>query len=215
VHQPLAGVVVALGELVRVAHHADADPGAAVERLHEQRVADPAGDLREVERAVVALGGVGEALVCRRLLVRHEPGVGHLQAEPHHRAVGGVLLHRLERERVVHQVHAVHQRDLLDPLARHVVPVGEAVDHERVARLHAQVERLDRDALGGELVALVAVLDRGPEARHHRLEGARPVLLHPEQQPDQVRAGHPPRLYPQARASRSVRSGSSVSRQAT
>ena len=66
----------------------------------------------------------------------------------------------------------------------------EPVDHERVARLHAQVERLDRDALGAEVVALAAVLDRRRGAAHQRLEGAGPVLLRPEQEADQVRAGH-------------------------
>jgi hypothetical protein len=69
---------------------------------------------------------------------------GHLQPEPDHRAVRRVLLHRLERERVVEQVDVVHQRDLLQPLARVVVPVREPVDDEVVARLVAQVERLDR-----------------------------------------------------------------------
>ena len=191
VHQPLAGLVVAGLQLRPVAHLAHADPGAAVERLHEQRVADLAGDLGQVERLVVALGGIGEALVGRRLLVRDQPRAGDLHPKADHRAVGGVLLHRLERERVVRQVHVVHQRDLLDPLARHVVPVGEAVDDERVARAHAQVERLDRHALGGDRVLLAGVVDRsGGGARDERLERLRPVLLRAEQEADQVRAGH-------------------------
>ena len=62
-----------------------------------------------------------------------------------------MLLHRLERERVVEQVDVVHQGDLLQPLARQVVPPGEPVDHERVARLRAQVERLDHDPLDRQL----------------------------------------------------------------
>ena len=134
-------------QLALVPDPAHADPRAAVERLHVERVADLLGDLGEVERPVVARGGVGEPLVGRRLLARDHPGLRHLEAEPHHRAVGRVLLHRLERERVVEQVDAVHQRDLLDPLARDVVPVREPVDDERVARAHAQVERLDRHPL--------------------------------------------------------------------
>ena len=185
VHQAPAGLVVAGGELAGVADLAHADPGAAVERLHEQRVADLPRDVGEVERPVVAGGGVGEALVGGRLLVRHEPRRRHLQAEPDHRAIGGVLLHRLERERVVQQVHVVHQRDLLDPLARHVVPVREPVDDQRVARGGAQVERLDRHPLGGQRVRLAAVVDRAG-AGDERLERLRPVLLRAQQQPDQV-----------------------------
>src|SRR3712207_7577461 len=42
---------------------------------------------------------------------RKKPGVGDLQPESHHGAVGGVLLHRLEGEGVVQEVHAVHQGD--------------------------------------------------------------------------------------------------------
>src|SRR5205807_4363835 len=72
------------------------------------------------------------ALPIWREAVRDEPRLRHAQAEPHHRAVRGVLLHRLERERVVQQVDLVHQGDLLQPLAREVVPPREAVDDEGV-----------------------------------------------------------------------------------
>jgi hypothetical protein len=189
VHQPLAGGVVGAVELLRVADVADPDPLPAVVGLHEQRIADLGGDRVEVERPVVARRGVRVAGVLRRVLVRHEHRLRHLEAEPQHRAVGGVLLHRLERERRVQQVHVVHQRDLLEPLARHEVPVGEAVDDEVVARLVAQVERLDGDPLAGHVMRGAGrVLDR-PEAVQQRLEGARPVLLRAEQQPDQVMRG--------------------------
>ena len=135
-----------------------------------------------------------------------------------------MLLHRLERERVVEQVHAVHQRDLLDPLARHVVPVGEAVDDERVARAHAQVERLDRHALRGEGVALAVVLDhRGrPRAAAPRrradqsssVPSSRPIrcVRDISRPPVPGLRGFMPRAH--ARLSRSTRCGSSVSRQA-
>ncbi len=186
VHQPLAGGVVRVVQLLGVADVAHAHPLAAVVGLHEQRVADVLGDRLEVERPVVARRGVRVAGVLRRVLVRHEDGLRHLQPEPQHRAVRGVLLHRLERERRVEQVHVVHQRDLLEPLARDEVPVGEAVDDEVVARLVAQVERLDRDPLARHVVgAAGGVLDR-PETREQRLEGARPVLLRAQQQSDQV-----------------------------
>ena len=186
VHQPLAGAVVGALELGLVLDVADADPLAAVVGLHEQRVADLLGDPLEVERLVVLGRRVGEARVVGRVLVRDEHRLRHLQAQPQHRAVGGVLLHRLERERAVEQVDVVHQRDLLQPLAREVVPVGEPVDDEVVARLVAQVERLHRDPLDGHVVARAGgVLDRA-EPAEQRLERARPVLLGAEQQADQV-----------------------------
>ena len=187
VHQPLAGLVVGAVQLVRVADVADADPLAAVVGLHEQRVADLLRDRVEVERPVVLGRRVGEARVVGRVLVRDQDRLRHLQPEPQHRAVGRVLLHRLERERAVEQVHVVHQRDLLEPLARQVVPVGEPVDDEVVARLVAQVERLHRDPLGGRRGAWRrSASSTGPSRAIERLEGGRPVLLGAEQQPDQV-----------------------------
>ena len=74
-----------------------------------------------------------------------------------------MLLHRLERERAVEQVHVVHQRDLLEPFAREVVPVGEPVDYELVAGAVSQVKRLDRDPLGGDPVAVPGVVGDRPE----------------------------------------------------
>ena len=159
---------------------------AAVVGLHEQRVADLLGDRGQVERQVVAGGGVLEARVVRRVLVRDQHRRRHLEPEPDHRAVGRVLLHRLERERAVEQVHVVHQRDLLQPLAREVVPVREPVDHQLVARAVAQVERLDRDPLGRDPVAVPGGVGDRPEPRDQRLERARPVVLGAEQQADQV-----------------------------
>ena len=189
VHQPLARLVVGAVQLGAVADVADADPLAAVVGLHEQRVADGLRDLVEVERLVVLGRGVGEARVVGRVLVRDEHGPRHLQAQPQHRAVGGVLLHRLERERAVEQVDVVHQRDLLQPLAREVVPVGEPVDDEVVARLGAQVERLHRDPLGGQAVLGPRRVGDRADAGDEGLEGGRPVLLGAEQHADQVRGG--------------------------
>ena len=191
VHHPLARLVVARAQLVGRPDARDADPLAAVERLHEERVPDVLADRLEVERRVVALGGRLEALVRRRHLVRDQPRVGHADPEAHQRAVGGVLLHRLERERVVQQVHVVHQRDLLQPRARQVVPPREPVDHERVARPVAEVERLVDDPLGAQRVAV----DRA-EPRDERLERRGPVLLGAEEQADRVlshRASQEPR----------------------
>ena len=62
VHHPLARLVVARAQLLGRADARDADPLAAVERLHEERVADVLADRLEVERRVVALGGRLEAL---------------------------------------------------------------------------------------------------------------------------------------------------------
>ena len=185
VHQPLAGGVVDGMQFGGVADSCDTDPLAAVEGLHVERVADLPRDLLEVEGEVVALRRRLEALVPGRALVRDQPRLRHVQTEAHHRAVGRVLLHRLERERVVEQVDVVHQRDLLQPLARDRVPPAEPVDHERVARLRAQVERLVRDPLGRQLVRLAAVLDRA-DLGEQVLERARPVLLGAQQESDQV-----------------------------
>ena len=186
VHEPLAGLVVRAVQLGAVADVAHAHPLAAVVGLHEQRVADRLGDLVEVERPVVLRRRVGEAGVVGRVLVRDQDGLRHLEPEPQHRAVRGVLLHRLERERAVEQVHVVHERDLLEPLARQEVPVGEPVDDEVVARLVAQVERLHRDPLDVHAVGGAGgVLDR-PEPAEQRLERGRPVLLGAEEESDEM-----------------------------
>ena len=185
-HQPPPRGVVGALQLLTVAHAADADPLPAVVGLHEQRVADLLGDRGQVERLVVPGGRVLEAGVVRRVLVRDEHRRRHLQPEPDHRAVCGVLLHRLERERAVQEVDVVHQRDLLQPLAREVVPVREPVDHELVARPVAQVEWLHRDPLGGDPVLVPRGVGDRPESRHERLERRRPVVLGPQQQPDQM-----------------------------
>ena len=115
-------------------------------------------------------------------------GPAPVQPEPHHRAVRRVLLHRLEREGVVEEVHVVHERDLLQPLARDEVPPREPVDDERVARRVAQVEGLVGDALTGQLVAVPIVVDR-PNPLEQVLERGRPVFLGAEEKADQVR-GH-------------------------
>ena len=48
-HHPLARLVVGCVQLLGPGDPGDAHPHAAVERLHEERVADPLGDLVEVE----------------------------------------------------------------------------------------------------------------------------------------------------------------------
>ena len=186
VHEHLAAFVVGGVQLGGIADPRDPAPGAAVVRLHEQRVADLLGDRVEVERLVVLGRGVGVPRVVHRVLVRHEYGLWHLEPEPQHRAVRRVLLHRLEGERAVQQVHVVHQRDLLEPLARDVVPVGQTVDDQVVPRPVAQPERLDGDPLGVEGVPGAVRTGHGAKTAHHFLEGARPVLLRSEQKPDQV-----------------------------
>ena len=184
VHEPLAREVVGAVQLGLVADARDADPLPAVVGLHEERVADALGDLAEVEGAVVAGRRVGPARVVGRALERHEDRARHLQPAADHRAVGRVLLHRLEGEGAVEQVDVVHHRHLLQPLARVVVPVGEAIDDQLVARLVAQVEGLDGQALDVDAVArAVLALDR-PQARDDGLEGGGPVVLGAEEQAD-------------------------------
>jgi len=99
--------------------------------------------------------------------MRDQPGVRHANPEPHQRAVRRVLLHRLERERVVQQVDVVHQRDLLQPRARQVVPPRQPVDHQRVPGLRSEVERLVADPLRAQGVPV----DRA-EARDQRSNAA-------------------------------------------
>ena len=186
VHHPLARSVIRTVQLARVADHADADPLPAVVRLHEQRIADALGDGVEVERAVVLRGRVRPARVVERSLERHQHRPRHLQPAADHRAVGRMLLHRLERERAVEQVHIVHERDLLQPLTGVVVPVRQPVHDKLVARPVTQVERLDREPFDLDAVALAALPRDRPEAGDQRLERHRPVLLGAEQQADDV-----------------------------
>src|SRR5215207_6166849 len=157
---------------------------------HVHRVADLLPHRGEIKGPVVARGGWGEALVLGWDLVGQQPGRGHVEPEPDGGAVAGVLLHRLEGERVVEQVGPVHQGDLLEPFPRVVVPVGEAVDDQGVADGLTQVEGLDGDPLGGHLVGLAVELDARGEPAQVLLERGRPVVLGPEQQADQVGPGH-------------------------
>jgi hypothetical protein len=175
-HQPPAGRVVGAFELLAIADPRDADPLAAVVGLHEQRVADLLGDGGEIEGLVVPARRVGEARVVRRLLVGHHHRRGDLQPEPQQRAVRRVLLHRLEGERAVEQVDVVHQRHLLQPLAGQVVPPREAVDDEPVARAGAEVERLDRDPLAGEVMARAVGPAELAQPAEQRLERGRASL---------------------------------------
>src|SRR5579859_1755261 len=198
VHEHLPAGVVRGVKFGRVADPRDAAPGAAVVWLHEQRVADARRDRVEVERPVVPRGRVHVAGVVDGILVRHQHRLGHLEAKPHHRAVRRVLLHRLERERAVEQVHVVHEGDLLQPLPGVVVPVGEPVDRQVVARPVAQAERLDGDALAAEGVRRAAGAGHRTQAAQYLLERARTVFLGAEQQPDQVSRGGqggPPRWW--------------------
>ena len=187
-HQHLAGRVVGPVELIAVVDPADATPGSAVERLHEHRKADPTGHLVQVERQVVGAGRVGPLLMIEGVLVRHQHGGWDVESEPDHRAVGGVLLHGLERERIVEQIGAVHQRGLLQPLPGVVVPPGQPVDHHIVPDRVPEVERLDRDSLGVERVVRVVVPDAS-ELSDQRFEGSWPVVLGAEQESDQVGGG--------------------------
>ena len=185
VHQHLAGLVVRAVQVAAVVDPGDAAPAAAVERLHVQRVAELLGEVVEVERLVVLLRRVGPAHVVDGVLVGHQRGRRDLEPEPDHRAVGAVLLHRLERERAVEQVGPVDQRGLLQPLARVVVPVRQPVDHQLGADRVVEVERLDGEPLAGHGVVVAVVLDRA-DPTQDRLERAWPVLLGSEQQSDQV-----------------------------
>ena len=171
VHQHLARGVVGPVQVVVVVDPRHPTPAAAVERLHVEREPELVGDGVEVERPVVACGGVGPARVVDRVLVGHQDGPRDLEPEPDHRAVGAVLLHRLERERRVQQVGAVDQGGLLEPLAGVVVPVRQAVDDEVGAHRVTQVEGLDRQSFGAEVVTGAVLGTDHPEPAHDGLEG--------------------------------------------
>ena len=65
----------------------------------------------------------------------------------------------------------------------------EPVDDELVARLVAQVERLDGHPLGGDGVRPAVRAGEDPEPARERLERRGPVLLRTEEQSDEVVAG--------------------------
>jgi hypothetical protein len=186
VHQAFTRFVVARVEFSIVLHPGHPHPGSAVERFHEQGIANLARDLFEAERLVVFSRHVWEPVILRWFLMRDHPRVRHLQAQPHHGAVSRVLLHGLERERVVHEVDVVHDCGLLQPLTRDVVPVREPIDDERMARHGTQVEGLDRDALGRDRVVLPTDLQLPDGAVSQCFERARPILFGAQQQADQM-----------------------------
>ena len=180
-HHPLARFVVARTQLFRRGDARDADPLAAVERLHEEWIADLLADRLQIELRVVALRRRLKARIVGRHLVWDQPRLGHADPEAHQCAIGGVLLHRLERERVVQQIHVVDERHLLQPRTREVVPPRQPVDHQRIPRCRAKIERLVDDPLGHEPVPV----DR-PETRDERLECRGPILLGAEEEADQT-----------------------------
>ena len=176
VHDPLARFFVGSAQLLRVVDAGDADPGAAVVGLHEERVAEALADLLELPLATVALHrGVDVGVVGEPLLGRDHPGLGDRHPELHHGAVGGVLLHRLQRPRVVEHVEAVHDDGLLDPLAAGMEPVGEAVEDHVVADRLAQEERVDGDAFDVEVDAVAADRDAEVQPLDDLLEAAGPA----------------------------------------
>src|SRR4029453_1987064 len=85
---------------------------------------------------------------------------------------------------------------LLQPLAREVVPPGEAVDDDGVVRLVAEVEGLVPDALGRELVALAAPA-HGAQSADDGVERPRPILLGRQQKADEMALRH--RIAPSLR----------------
>ena len=168
-HESRAALVVRLVQGLAVPDRRHADPGSAIIGLHEQRVADLVTDIAEVEQARIAAQRRHEV---RRLDVgfrRHEPGIRHGKAEPHHGAVGRMLLHGLDRPGVVIDVQVVTEYRFLDPLSRRVIPVRQSVDDDVVLAGLPQVERLDADALDRELLRFAADINREIELLQQRL----------------------------------------------
>jgi hypothetical protein len=97
-----------------------------------------------------------------------------------------VLLHGLERERAVEQVGPIHQRGLLEPLARVVVPVGEPVYDQPGADRVGELERLDGEPLGLDVMDNARGVGDRADASQDRLERLGPVLLRAEEQADEV-----------------------------
>ena len=142
-------------------------------------------DLAEVEQLRVARA----ASACRsgvRLVAlrRHHPRLRDRHARADHRAVGRVLLVRLDRPRVVEDVEAVHEDGLLDPLAAGVYQcVSRSMTTSYLHGL-AQVERLDRHALDLEAHGVAAHRSDEVEPLQHLLEADRPADVGAERQTD-------------------------------
>ena len=161
--QVRAALVVGAMQFGFVIDPTHAGPSATVVRLDEQRVADLLADLAEIEQPGVALQGDLEVGLRLVLLGWHHRGGRDRHAEADHRAVRRVLLHRLDRPRVVEHVQPVGEDRLLDPLPARRVPVGQTVDDEVVARRLAQIERLDDHPVG--LEADDVAVDRAARGR--------------------------------------------------
>ena len=188
VHDPLAGLLVGLLQLARVVDARHADPRAAVVGLHEERVTEALADLVELEVPAVALHGrVDVRVVADELLRGDHPGLGDRHPELHHRRVGRVLLHRLERPGVVEHVEAVHDDGLLDPLAAGMKPVGQAVEDDVVADGLTQVVRLDGNPLDVEVEDIAAEGDVEIETLDELLVAAWPTDIGAERQTDVAR----------------------------
>jgi hypothetical protein len=197
VHHELARFVVGVAQRLLVVDLVDPDPAAAVEGLHEERVAEVLAHLSEVEELRVALE---RHLQVRLLLVRlrrDQPGRRDRQPEAHHRAVRRVLLVRLHRPRVVEDVDAVQDHGLLDPLAAEVVPVRQPVDHHVVLRRIVQPEGIDGHARDLEAHRVAPDLEAQVELLDDLLVADRPADVGSEREPDLARdlsQGTPPEL---------------------
>ena len=165
----------------------DADPAAAVVGLHEERIADPAADLAEVEELCIA----GERrLQVRSLLVRlrrQHPRVGNRETEAHHRAIRGVLLVRLERPGIVEDVGIVEDDRLLYPLAAGVSTSGSA-GRQPGRSAPAGVDRTARSSRADlEAERVAAPVDREIEPLQDFFETDRPADVRTQRQTDPLR----------------------------
>src|SRR5690606_40939541 len=105
-------------------------------------------------------------------------------AESDHRAVGGLVLHGLQRPWIVERVEIVGDGRFLYPLPRRVIPVGQAVDDEVVADRLLQVERFYVDAFDLELQRVLAGRYGEDELTKQRLVADGPADICTKRQPD-------------------------------
>jgi hypothetical protein len=86
-----------------------------------------------------------------------------------------VLFHGLQRERVVEDVEIVEDDGLLDPLARRVIPVSQAVKEDGIPNRLPEQERFDRYPLDVEGESVVTTLDSQIEPADYVFKKDRPL----------------------------------------
>ena len=164
-HERLAGFIVGMPQIVLIIDAAHAAPATAVKRLHVERIAYMVGNIGQVEQVVVF--GRRHPVLFRIWpgFGGNEPGLGNVEPQPNHGAIGRMLLHALESKRVVEQIDAVDQRRLFEPFTRVKMPIGQPVNDQVIACGRRERKGMNADALHINIKALVIVVNNGKAPR--------------------------------------------------